>query len=115
MLKQRSQNGSLSLWKNVGSSNGLWQPCTTINTDQNTLETKNGGGKPYRANEALPTPLAAECLDSSHPVSNALLALLTLWHPQPHMAVLAIRVALVYCESYIRIFECSVSCEAPVP
>jgi len=45
ILKQRSQNGCLSLWKNVGSSNGLSQPYITTNTDQNTLETGEGGGE----------------------------------------------------------------------
>ena len=69
---------------------------------------------PYRANETLPTPLATKRLNSSHPVSNALLTILTLWHPQPHMTVLTIRVSLVHRESHVRIFERSVSRKAPV-
>ena len=68
----------------------------------------------YRANETLPAPLATKGLDGPHPVSNALLTPLALWHPQPHMAVLTIRVSLVHRESHVRIFEHPVSRKAPV-
>ena len=97
----------------MGSSNGLSQPYIT-STDQNTLETEGEGEGTNRANETLPTPLATKRLDGPHPVSNALLALLTLWHPQPYMTVLAIWVPLVHRKSHVRIFEYSVSRETPI-
>ena len=96
----------------MGSSNGFSQLCIT--TGQDTLETEEGSGGPYRANETSPTPLSAKRFDGPHPISNALLALLTLRHSQPHMTVLAIRVPLVHRESNVRIFEDSISREAPV-
>lgn len=114
MLKQRSQNGCLSLWKKVGSSNGFSQFCIITSTDQNTLKVERKSGIPYRANEALPTPLSAKRFNSPHPVSNARFALFALWHPQPHMTVFAIRVPLIHRESNVCIFEDSVSREAPV-
>jgi len=67
-----------------------------------------------RANETLPTPFATERLNSPHPISNTFLTPLTLRHPQPHMTVLAIWMPLVHRECYVRVFECSVSREAPV-
>ena len=78
------------------------------------FESGEGGGRQYRANEALPTPLATKRFDGPHPVSNALFAPLTFWHPQPHVTVLAIRVPLVDREPHVCIFEYSVSCEAPI-
>lgn len=84
------------------------------NTDQNIPGAGKGGRRPYRANKTLPTPLASKRLNSPHPVSNALLAPLALWHPQPYMAVLTIRVSLIHREPHVRIFECPVSRKAPV-
>lgn len=81
--------------------------------DKNPLKGEGGHG-PYRANKTLPAPLAAKSLDRPHPVPNALLASLTLWHPQPYVAVLAIWVALIHRESHIRILKHPVSREAPV-
>ena len=98
----------------MGSSNGLSQPCITKGTGQDTLGTEEGSGRPYRANETLPAPLSAKRFDGPHSISNAPLALLALRHSQPHMTVLAIRVPPIHRESNIRIFEGSVSREAPV-
>lgn len=73
-----------------------------------------GGYVSHRANKTLPAPFATERLNRPRPVPNALLALFTLWHPQPYMAVLAIRMALIHRKPDIRILECSVSRKAPV-
>jgi hypothetical protein len=93
-----------------------WLLAPLYNNQHGSGHSGSGRGKRklYRANETLPTPLSAKRLDGPHPISNALLALLTLWHSQPYMTVLAIRVPIVHCESNVRIFEDSVSREAPV-
>jgi len=77
-------------------------------------ESRRGKQKGYRANETLPTPPSVKRLNGPHPVSNALLALLTLGHPQPYMTVLAIRMPLVHCEAHVCIFEYPIPRKTPV-